>query len=224
MAQRLMVKLSTKLSVNIYACARRQHPKAHRSINKVKSKMVFDQWSKLSNQTRGTIYCVSAILILTPDSLCMRLLSNIPDFAVIFYRYILFASIYIVVYVAKEGKNTWNSFKSIGWIGALAGIVWGVSNFAITYAFQTTAIANALVINSANPMWSALFSWIVLKEKIPLRTLITSLVAFAAIVIIFYGQLGTGGGGVVGLISALIASMFMGGYFVLLRLAAGPKG
>lgn len=187
---------------------------------------MLDQWSKLSNQTRGTIYCVSAILILTPDSLCMRVLSTIPDMAVMFYRYMLFAAIYIVVYVAKEGRNTWKSFASIGWIGAIAGIVWGISNFTITYAFQKTAIANALVINSANPMWSALFSWLVLKESIPLRTIITSLVAFAAIIIIFYGQLGSGSGGsdAAGLISALIASMSMGAYFVLLRLAAGPKG
>ncbi len=156
----------------------------------------------------------------------MRVLSNIPDFTVIFYRYMLFAAIYIVVYVAKEGKNAWKSFRRIGWIGAVAGIVWGISNFTITYAFQKTAIANALVINSANPMWSALFSWIVLKETIPLRTIITSLVAFGAIIIIFYGQLGSGNSGAdsTGLVCALIASMSMGAYFVLLRLAGGPKG
>jgi drug/metabolite transporter (DMT)-like permease len=183
--------------------------------------------SHLSDQTRGSIYCIAAVLILTPDSLCVRILQEhgLPNFAVIFYRYVLYTSVMIVVHVAKEGKNSVKEFLSIGWMGALCGLVWGVSCLSITYAFQITAVANVLVINSANPIFSALFSRLILKEIIPWRTFIASIVAIIAILIIFSGQLGQQhSGSSLGLFLSLIASSTMGLYFVLLRLTAGPNG
>lgn len=182
--------------------------------------------ASLSNQTKGTFYSLLAIAILIPDSLVVRELSSVPDFAVIFLRYIIFASTYIVIYVVKEGKNFFHSFASIGWLGLLAGIVWGVSNLLITYSFMTTAIANALVINSANPMFSALFSWLILKETIPMRTILASVVSFGAIILIFYSQIGgtSSSTNTIGMICAMFASASMGLYFVILRMAAGTKG
>ena len=66
--------------------------------------------------------------------------------------------------------------KEIGLIGVLAGIVWGIQNFLITYAFQKTAAANVLVIVAANPMFSAILSYFLLNEKAPVRTILASIV------------------------------------------------
>jgi drug/metabolite transporter (DMT)-like permease len=182
--------------------------------------------STLTNQTKGTLYCLVGIIILIPDSLILRELSNIPNFTIIFLKYLIFTLTYIVVYIALEGKNVFTSFIKIGWLGLLAGIIWGISNLLITYSFLSTAVANALVINLANPMFSALFSWIILKENIPMRTIIASLISFGAIILIFYSQLGSTGStsNTIGLICAMIASACMGLFFVILRLAAGKEG
>jgi drug/metabolite transporter (DMT)-like permease len=102
--------------------------------------------------------------------------------------------------------------------------VWTIVNFSINYALQTTSTASSLVILASNPMFSAIFSYFILRETIPLRTILTSLVCFASIVIIFYGQLGGNQGNVIGLIFALISAIAFGLYFVLIRYASVVKG
>eukprot|EP01038_Epipyxis_sp_PR26KG_P008812 gene8812-11899_t len=178
----------------------------------------------LSNQFKGTLYCLIGILVLTPDSLLVRHVSNIPDFTVMFYRFGIFTFTIAVVFIYKEKWNAFQKLKEIGYLGLLAGLVWGGSNFLITYAFQTTAIANVLVINASNPMFSALFSWLMLREHIPWRTIIAGLICFGAIILIFSGEIGKNGSNLVGVVCALGAAISIGLYFTLLRIASQYDG
>ncbi len=175
----------------------------------------------MSNQTKGILCCLMGILILTPDPLCLRFLGPIDIATLIFYKYIIFLGTFLTVYLFIERTNAWNEFKAIGWIGFIAGIVWGISSISITYAFVKTAVANVVVINAANPMFSAIYSMIILSEKVPLRTIIASVVSFGAIVLIFYSQLGQGGSedNTIGLIASLITANTQGLFFVLIRYA-----
>ncbi len=175
--------------------------------------------ASLSNQTKGTIYCVVGVLALTPDSLLVRKVSHLPDFTVQFYRFLFYGVAIGIFFVFQEREKTIQKFKEIGKIGFAAGLVWGGSNLLVTLAFQKTAIASALVIIASNPMFSAIFSYFLLKESIPLRTIIAALVCFGAIVLIFSAELGSGGSQIDGVLYALFASITMGLYFVLLRLA-----
>ncbi len=177
-----------------------------------------------SNQTKGTIYCIVGVLVVTPDSLLVRKVSHLPNFTVQFYRHFLYAYTLGVYFLCQEGRQSWVKLKEIGKIGLFAGLIWGSSNLFVTLAFQKTAAANALVILASNPMFSAVFSYFLLKEIVPWRTIIAGLVCFGAIVLIFASELGNSDGGFEGVIYALLASATMGLYFVLLRLACIYQG
>ena len=179
----------------------------------------------VSNQLKGTLYCILGVLAITPDSLLVREASTLPDMQVILYKMLFLALCLLVTLLASEGPlGTVRVFQELGWIGWGAGFIWAISNFAINYAFIQTAVANVLVILAANPMFSAVASYFLLGETIPRRTVAAALVCFAAIIIIFYDQLGSGGGDAIGLICALVASLTLGLYFVLIRYASVKTG
>lgn len=180
-------------------------------------------WS-LSNQAKGTLYCFFGVLILTPDSLCVRELARLPDFTVILYKYLLLASFLTIIWIAASPQTFVKSFRDLGNIGWIASIMWGSSNFLITVGFQTTAVANVLVIVAANPLFSSILTYILLKENVPTRTIVAACVCFAAILIIFYSQLNASGSDLIGMICALGASISIASYFVLLRLSQVRTG
>jgi drug/metabolite transporter (DMT)-like permease len=181
-----------------------------------------------SNQVKGTILCVTAVFILTPDALLVREVSHLPDLQVIFLKYLFFGLFLTVSLLASQGFNAvLNLVKNFGWIGWSAGIIWAISNFTVNVAFQKTAVANVLVIVAANPMFSAVASYFVLKETIRLRTAIAALVCFSAIIIIFSGDLGKNSNSstdAIGLMNALVASVTLGFYLVLVRYSGIVKG
>ncbi len=177
---------------------------------------------ELSNQTKGILCSLFGILILCPDTLCLRFLGEISANTMIFYKYLIFGCTFLFAYILKERHNVFIAFHTLGKVGFAAGVFFGIACLAITYAFINTAIANVVVINAANPIFSAFFSWIILKEGIPLRTAITAAVSFAAIILIFYEQLGSGSSSdanTFGLIASLVTAVTQGLFFVLIRWA-----
>lgn len=174
--------------------------------------------SSLSNQTKGTLYCVVGVLAVTPNALMVRKVNHMPIFAVQFFGYMIFSVTVSLIFILQEGRGCYRKFVEIGWLGWLAGLVFGAQIMLITLGFQKTAAATALVILASNPMFSALFSFFILKEAVPLRTVLASVVCFGSIVLIFASQIGEGAG-VEGIVYSLLASILIAVYFVLLRLA-----
>jgi drug/metabolite transporter (DMT)-like permease len=181
-----------------------------------------------SNQVKGTILCVVAVFILTPDALLVREVSHLPDLQVIFLKYLFFGLFLLVALLASQGFTAVvNLVIHFGWIGWSAGVIWAISNVTVNIAFQNTAVANVLVIVAANPMFSAVASYFVLKETIRLRTIIAALVCFSAIIIIFSGDLGKHSNhstDAIGLMTALVASVTLGFYLVLVRYSGIATG
>lgn len=169
----------------------------------------------VSNQTKGTIMSILGVICLTPDSLLVRELSSLPKFTVILYKYILFASILTTILFSVNPKQFVKSFTELGIVGISSGVIWGVSNFLITVAFQTTEVANVLVISAASPLFSTVFSYFILRDLSPTRTVIAATICFFIIMVIFYSQMGKGVGGI---LCAIGGSSSMAMYFVLIRL------
>lgn len=130
----------------------------------------------------------------------------------------------MLVFILRERRHTIEKFKEIGKVGVLASISWGAANFFFTTAVQQTAVANVLVINASNPMFSAILGLLLLKERIPIHTIICCVVCFGAILLIFSTELGSDSNNLVGMICALLSSVLMGLYFVLLRVASKYEG
>lgn len=175
--------------------------------------MMMNQFSK---EVQGRIYCLIGVLAITPDSLIIRELSDLPNDTVMLYKYLLVTATFSVILLAQNRQESLHAFYQLGFLGVLVGVVWGCCNFFFTYAFQTTAIANVLVINAASPFFSTILSYFLLHEIAPIRTIIASIVCFIVIVAVFYSQFGNG---IIGVLSAILASFTAALYFVLSRLA-----
>jgi drug/metabolite transporter (DMT)-like permease len=92
-------------------------------------------------------------------------------------------------------------------------------------AIQYTIVANVLVILASNPLFSALFSWLMIGEVILLRTAVCMGVCVGAIALIFYDQIGgdSSAQGVLGNIFAVGAAVLLGLYFALIHMADRKK-
>lgn len=172
-----------------------------------------------SRHAQGLAIAFTAVLILSVDTILIRKLGNVPNFVVIFYKYFLFSIPLLLYLLSSSGINgTIEKFKSVGPYGWLAGFIWGTGNLLITYGFQISDVATVLVIVASNPMFAALFSYILLREPVPWYTTLAGFVCFGAIVLIFYSELtGSSDPNVGGLLAALGCSVATGLYFVLLR-------
>lgn len=185
---------------------------------------LIDSFVNLPDQIKGTILSVAGVLTITSDALLLRLSSNIDDLNVQFYRYFIAGFVILITLIIIQGKTWYKKFLEIGKIGFIAGLVWGANNFLFTFAIQNGVVANVLVIVASNPMFSAVFSYILLGEVVPLRTVITCLICFAVIVIIFVGELNADSSAYVGIVAAVFCSASLGLYLVLLRLASKYEG
>ncbi len=120
---------------------------------------------------------------------------------------------------------------SLGRWGLLAGIVWGASNVFLINAVQQTYVGNVLVILASAPMFAAICSYLIHRQLLPWRTIITCVVSFGVLALVFLGSTSssgssTGGGGntIVGNMLAVLASSTYGLYFSLLNFIAVTDG
>jgi drug/metabolite transporter (DMT)-like permease len=118
--------------------------------------------------------------------------------------------------------KVYKKLVGVGWIGFGAGVLWGLSNVVFTLAIQNAQVATVLVILASNPMWSVLFSYILLGEVARIRTIIVGLICIGCIVFIFVESLNNkqpGNNSLLGVICAILAAASFGIYFVLIRVA-----
>ena len=170
-----------------------------------------------SRQLRGTLVTALGVLALSPDTLMIRLVNDVDDFTVQFYRYMLNGLTLLFLYTLRGDLR---KFVHLGWTGVLAGLVWGVSNLTFTWAVQSTAVANVLtILAGGNLCFTSILSFLLLGERIPRYTMVACLSAFAAILLTFSDQLAGKSAQWQGNALALFASLTLALYFVLVRLA-----
>jgi drug/metabolite transporter (DMT)-like permease len=80
---------------------------------------------------------------------------------------------------------------SIGWIGVAVAAVAALSMLFFVGALHTS-IANVSVIYATTPFIAAGLGWLILGERVPLRTLAASLAALAGVAIMVAGSFGSG--------------------------------
>ena len=107
-----------------------------------------------------------------------------------FYRFLIagIATLLMICLYLRNLRKVIIIFQNIGMFGIIAGMIFGGSNMLFTSAIQSTAAANVLVINASNSIFASIFGYFLLGELIPLRTLITIIVSFGAIILVFSSE------------------------------------
>ena len=150
---------------------------------------IFHRTQMLQGRARGIAWALGGILIVTPDACLVRWVRSEGGSvqAVLFMKYLfvcLTMGVFIIVHVGgwqKVIKSIKAGPKHIA-VAALAQVGVGVS---LNLAFAFTVVARALFGLALSVLWSALISRVVLKEKLPIRTVLAVLSAIACAFVVY---------------------------------------
>jgi len=156
-----------------------------------------------TNQQKGSILAFVAVMLITPDSLLIRL-SNIETWGILFYRGSIPFVVVLIGLLIFYKKNFLKALINIGYPGIFYFISFSACNITFIISIQNTNVANTLVMIALAPMLSAILGAIFLKEAPDKKTWMAILVTFAACIYIFHDSLKLGNiyGDVFGLVTA----------------------
>jgi drug/metabolite transporter (DMT)-like permease len=167
---------------------------------------------QLKSHIRGILIVVAGVLLISFDALLVRL-AGVDGWNVSFWRG-SFMALAMLPFCARGLLRKGRSFADKKCV-LLAAIMMAGSSLTLVLAFTMTRAANAVVILSAAPLFAALFSRWFLREKCPPRTWLAIVVCISGVVWVMRGSLG--GGDLTGDLLALVATLFIGGYFTVFR-------
>jgi drug/metabolite transporter (DMT)-like permease len=163
---------------------------------------------------RGFALTLFGVLVLTPDTLLMRLIDTDP-WTMTFWRGILMPSaLMLAFFVARRGE-AWREIKTLGLAGLAVSAIYGVNALSFVLAVEHTKVANVLVILAAAPLFAGLMSVIFLREKVPLATWLAIAAGVVGVAIVVGG--GFGAGTSIGDLFALMTAISLSATFTVLR-------
>jgi drug/metabolite transporter (DMT)-like permease len=169
-----------------------------------------------ADPVKGLTLAVLGVLILTPDTVLMRLVGA-DAWTILFWRGLLMTVGYVGLLAARYRSGCIAALLGIGRIGATVTVLFAVNTILFVVAIATTTVANTLVIMAAAPLFAAVIGRLFLGERPPLRTWIAIAIAIVGIGVIVGDGLSVGTW--TGDLIALAAAVALGGHFVLVRAA-----
>ena len=139
----------------------------------------------LTNTQKGTLLAFIGVMIITPDTLLIRLIS-LDTWSALFYRSLLPSVALFVGYIILFRGKTLNDFYHMGIPGVINALFILFSNITFIFAVANTNVANALIMISLIPLAAALFSAIFLNERPLLLTWLCMIACLITIIFIFY--------------------------------------
>jgi drug/metabolite transporter (DMT)-like permease len=136
-----------------------------------------------NDHARGLALAVTGILILTPDSLLIRLIT-VDHWSLLFWRGLMTFVTLTLWQFYNHRRGTLARFQAIGVAGLMVALLIALNTSLFVISIRHTAVANTLVLLSAAPLFAAVFSSLFLREHAPLRTWIATVIGIACIALI----------------------------------------
>lgn len=92
----------------------------------------------------------------------------------------------------RERSGTLQAFKAIGISGLLASVFLGAGIPLYVLSITRTTVANTVVLLATAPFFSAILGWLVLKERVRMRTWLAILLAMTGVFIMVLDSVGRG--------------------------------
>ena len=157
----------------------------------------------LSNQHKGSLLAFVAVMLITPDSIFIRL-SNIETWGMLFYRGAIPFVVVLNGLIFFYKNNLLKALVGIGYPGIFYVISFSICNITFIISIQNTNVANTLVMIAMAPMLSAILGSIFLKEVPDQKTWIAIIITLISVTYIFHDSMEMGNfyGDLFGLITA----------------------
>ena len=168
----------------------------------------------MTDRLKGLILSVGGIVLLSPDSLILRLI-NVDVWTLVFWRGSLSALGLLIMIALIDRRSPLRAMLSIGAHGAWVAFSFAIGAFAFVFAIMNTAVANALVIMSSSPLLAAILGFVLFRQQATRATWLAAAVIALGLGVVFLGSLQTGR--ILGDLSALIASSTLAFSFVMIQ-------
>ena len=157
----------------------------------------------LSNQHKGSLLAFIAVMLITPDSIFIRL-SNIETWGMLFYRGAIPFVVVLTGLIFFYKNNLFKALVNIGYPGIFYIISFSICNITFIISIQNTNVANTLVMIAMAPMLSAILGSIFLKEIPDQKTWVAIIITLISVTYIFYDSIEVGNfyGDLFGIITA----------------------
>ena len=159
--------------------------------------------NNLSSQQKGSLLAFIAVMLITPDSIFIRL-SNIETWGMLFYRGAIPFFIVLIGLIIFYKNNLFKALIGIGYPGIFYVFSFSICNITFIISIQNTNVANTLVMIAMAPMISAILGSVFLKEIPDRKTWIAIIVTLFAVTYIFQDSIEMGNfyGDLFGIITA----------------------
>ena len=168
----------------------------------------------LTDKQKGIALSLIGVLVITPDSLLIRLIS-MPSWELLFYRGLIpFVFLFILLLLYYK-KNFLHSLLITGLPGLFYAILIALGNTTFVISIQNTNVANTLIMIALTPFATAILSSIFLKEHPSQRMWFTIISCFFVVLFIFYDSYQ--GNRMLGDFFGLLTAILIGGSAVVVR-------
>ena len=150
-----------------------------------------DRPVRLSSHAVGLLLTTGGVLVLTPDSLLIRLV-DADAWTIVFWRGALMGLTILAATAVWSRGGTLAQFRSIGRAGLVVAVLFASQLTLFVTSISHTSVANTLVIFATAPLFAAVLSRIFLAEPVPLRVWLAVTASLGAVLFIFAGSIGTG--------------------------------
>jgi drug/metabolite transporter (DMT)-like permease len=111
--------------------------------------------------------------------------------SVIFWRGVFSIGLILAYVRWKDGPGQLQQVRKMGWPGWAVAVIGGLASLCFISAFKHTSIANVAILFACTPFLAALIGWVAFRERTGASTLIAATIAFAGVLIMMSGSLGT---------------------------------
>ena len=168
----------------------------------------------MSAHGKGFALTLMGVLVLTPDTLLVRLADSDP-WTVAAARGLLSGAVLLGVHLVAHRRRWLAELRALGATGGAVALLHAVNAIAFVVALHHTGVANTLVVMATAPLIAALLSLAVLRERIAGATWAAIAAGLAGVAIVVHDGLGRGN--LPGDLSALAVALSLAAIFVLVR-------
>ena len=114
------------------------------------------------------------------------------NWEVVFWRS-CFSFLFLAIWLGvTHGRDSVGEFRRVGWVGVASGILFATMITFFLLALTLTTVANTQAIVCLSPFTAALAAWMLMRERLSLRTWIAMAGALIGIGLMFVESFGTG--------------------------------
>ena len=169
---------------------------------------------QLTDKQKGIALSLIGVLVITPDSLLIRLI-DIPAWELLFYRGLIPFVLLFILLLLYYKKNFLHSLFITGLPGLFYAILVALGNITFVISIQNTNVANTLIMVALTPFATAILSSVFLKEHPSKKMWLTIISCFLVVLFIFYDSYQ--GNRIFGDLFWLATAILVGGSAVVVR-------